>query len=118
MKSGDGVLPPPQSSQLFLLPPQGGCSNLLKGDTRASRANVTEQQYQNIFCSNMMKTNQDVVAAGLTEQTVDIFTENSEWRSGLDLASRQPVLRLTMAALSSSSSLDLWIGWFLRLLQS
>lgn len=39
---------------------------------------MTEQQYQNIFCSNMMKTNQDVVAAGLTEQTVDIFTENSE----------------------------------------
>uniref|UniRef100_A0A3P9LAQ3 Chromosome 16 open reading frame 89 n=1 Tax=Oryzias latipes TaxID=8090 RepID=A0A3P9LAQ3_ORYLA len=39
-------------------------------------SNVTEQQYQNIFCSNMMKTNQDVVAAGLTEQTVDIFTEN------------------------------------------
>uniref|UniRef100_A0A8C8DNT7 Chromosome 16 open reading frame 89 n=1 Tax=Oryzias sinensis TaxID=183150 RepID=A0A8C8DNT7_9TELE len=60
----------------FLVGRMGGCSNLLKGDTRASRANVTEQQYQNIFCSNMMKTNQDVVAAGLTEQTVDIFTEN------------------------------------------
>ncbi|RVE70068.1 hypothetical protein OJAV_G00083610 [Oryzias javanicus] len=60
----------------FLIGRMGGCSSLLKSDTRASRANMTEQQYQNIFCSNMMKTNQDVVAAGLTEQTVDIFTEN------------------------------------------
>lgn len=39
---------------------------------------MTEQNYQDIFCSNMMKANQDIVANGLTEQTVDIFIENSE----------------------------------------
>ncbi|KAA8585554.1 hypothetical protein FQN60_004248 [Etheostoma spectabile] len=53
-----------------------GCTNLLKGDTRASRANITERSYQKIFCSNMMKTNQDIIRDGLTEQTVDIFIEN------------------------------------------
>lgn len=58
--------------------PQRRCTNLLKGDTRASRANMTEQNYQRIFCSNMMKANQDIIKDGLTEQTVDIFTENSE----------------------------------------
>jgi len=57
---------------------QRGCTNLLKGDTRASRANMTERSYQKIFCSNMMKTNQDFLRDGLTEQTVDIFIENSE----------------------------------------
>lgn len=45
---------------------------------RASRANMTERSYEKIFCSNMMKTNQDIIKDGLTEQTVDIFIENSE----------------------------------------
>lgn len=61
-----------------LFPSQRGCTNLLKGDTRASRANMTERSYEKIFCSNMMKTNQDIIKDGLTEQTVDIFMENSE----------------------------------------
>uniref|UniRef100_A0A672YKV9 Chromosome 16 open reading frame 89 n=1 Tax=Sphaeramia orbicularis TaxID=375764 RepID=A0A672YKV9_9TELE len=42
-------------------------SNLLKGDTRPRSS-----------CSNMMKTNLDIIRDGLTEQTVDIFIENSE----------------------------------------
>ena len=63
----------------FVFPSQKGCNNLLKGDTRASRANMTEQNYQGIFCSNMMKANQDIVTDVLTEQTVDIFIENSEF---------------------------------------
>uniref|UniRef100_A0A3Q3KAM6 ADP-ribosyl cyclase/cyclic ADP-ribose hydrolase n=1 Tax=Monopterus albus TaxID=43700 RepID=A0A3Q3KAM6_MONAL len=60
----------------FMIGKMKGCTNLLKGDTRASRANMTEQNYQKIFCSNMMKTNQDIIKDGLTEQTVDIFIEN------------------------------------------
>lgn len=39
---------------------------------------MTERNYEKIFCSNMMKTNQDIIKEGLTEQTVDIFIENSE----------------------------------------
>ncbi len=58
---------------------QKGCNNLLKGDTRVSRVNMTERSYEKIFCSNMMKTNQDIIKDGLTEQTVDIFIENSEF---------------------------------------
>ncbi|XP_068581842.1 UPF0764 protein C16orf89 homolog [Cebidichthys violaceus] len=60
----------------FMIGRMRGCTNLLKGDTRASRANMTESNYQKIFCSNMMKTNQDIMRDGLTEQTVDIFMEN------------------------------------------
>ncbi|KAM6904901.1 UPF0764 protein C16orf89 homolog isoform 1-T1 [Xenentodon cancila] len=60
----------------FMIGRMKGCNNLLKGDTRASRANMTEQNYQEIFCSNMMKANQDIVTDVLTEQTVDIFIEN------------------------------------------
>uniref|UniRef100_A0A3Q4GS80 Chromosome 16 open reading frame 89 n=1 Tax=Neolamprologus brichardi TaxID=32507 RepID=A0A3Q4GS80_NEOBR len=59
----------------FMIGKMKGCTNLLKGDTRASRANMTEQNYQRIFCSNMMKTNQDI-KDGLSEQMVDIFIEN------------------------------------------
>lgn len=64
--------------KIYVCFPQRGCTNLLKGDTRASRANMTEQNYQRIFCSNMMKANQDIIKDGLTEQSVDIFIENSE----------------------------------------
>ncbi|XP_077387553.1 UPF0764 protein C16orf89 homolog isoform X2 [Festucalex cinctus] len=60
----------------FMIGKMKGCSNLLKGDTRPSRANMTERSYQKIFCSNMMKTNQDIVATGLSQQTADIFIEN------------------------------------------
>ncbi|XP_077591523.1 UPF0764 protein C16orf89 homolog [Stigmatopora nigra] len=60
----------------FLIGKMKGCTNLLKGDTRASRANMTERAYQKIFCSNMMKTNQEIANEGLSEQTADIFIEN------------------------------------------
>uniref|UniRef100_A0A1A8PLS0 Chromosome 16 open reading frame 89 n=1 Tax=Nothobranchius rachovii TaxID=451742 RepID=A0A1A8PLS0_9TELE len=60
----------------FMIGRMRGCNNLLKGDMRASRVNMTEQNYQEIFCSNMMKANQDIVRDGLTEQTADIFIEN------------------------------------------
>lgn len=62
----------------LVFPSQRGCTNLLKADTRASRANMTERGYENIFCSNMMKTNQDIIKHGLKESMVDIFMENSE----------------------------------------
>lgn len=39
---------------------------------------MTERGYEEIFCSNMMKTNQDIVADGLKENMADIFIENSE----------------------------------------
>lgn len=61
-----------------MFPFQTGCTKLLKADTRASRANMTERGYEEIFCSNMMKTNQDIVADGLKENMADIFIENSE----------------------------------------
>ncbi|XP_068193472.1 UPF0764 protein C16orf89 homolog [Antennarius striatus] len=60
----------------FMIGRMRGCTNLLKGDTRASRANMTESSYERIFCSNMMKTNQDIVTDGLSKQMVDIFIEN------------------------------------------
>ncbi|XP_061761634.1 UPF0764 protein C16orf89 homolog [Nerophis ophidion] len=60
----------------FIIGKMNGCSNLLKGDMRASRTNMTELNYRKIFCSNMMKTNQDIISDGLTQQTVDIFIEN------------------------------------------
>ncbi|XP_037544377.1 UPF0764 protein C16orf89 homolog [Nematolebias whitei] len=60
----------------FLIGSMRGCSDLLKGDTRATRTNMTQQNYQEIFCSNMMKANQLIISDGLTEHTADIFTEN------------------------------------------
>lgn len=39
---------------------------------------MTERGYEKIFCSNMMKTNQDIIEDGLKEHMVDIFMENSE----------------------------------------
>ncbi|XP_067089338.1 UPF0764 protein C16orf89 homolog isoform X1 [Osmerus mordax] len=60
----------------FMIGSMKGCSNMLKGDMRASRANLTEQDYQRIFCSNMMKSNQDIIKNGFTGQSQDIFIEN------------------------------------------
>ncbi|XP_033944815.1 UPF0764 protein C16orf89 homolog [Pseudochaenichthys georgianus] len=60
----------------FMIGKMRGCTNLLKGDTRESRANMTEASYQKLYCSNMMKANQDIFRDGITEQTVDIFIEN------------------------------------------
>lgn len=39
---------------------------------------MTERGYEKIFCSNMMKTNQDIIRDGLKKSMVDIFMENSE----------------------------------------
>lgn len=85
---------------------QRGCTNLLKGDTRPSRANMTERSYQKIFCSNMMKTNQDIMREGLTEQTVDIFMENSGFLFGLRHVSCVPSPRSSrsVSALHQQSS--------------
>jgi len=58
-------------------PLQKGCSSLLKGDLRESRANLTEADYQKIFCSNMMSSNQETLKDGLNRHTQDIFIENS-----------------------------------------
>ncbi|XP_055008511.1 UPF0764 protein C16orf89 homolog [Boleophthalmus pectinirostris] len=60
----------------FMIGHMKGCSDLLKGDTRPSRLNMTEQSYQRIFCSNMMKTNQDLLTDGLGALNADIFLEN------------------------------------------
>ena len=56
---------------------QNGCSKMLKGEMRQSRVNMTVQHYHRIFCSNMMKSNQEVFKDGFTGQTQDIFVENS-----------------------------------------
>ncbi|XP_075999375.1 UPF0764 protein C16orf89 homolog [Genypterus blacodes] len=60
----------------FMIGRMNSCTNMLKGDMRASRANMTEDSYEKIFCSNMMKSNLDIVRDGLPEHTVDIFIEN------------------------------------------
>ncbi|XP_056143773.1 UPF0764 protein C16orf89 homolog [Lampris incognitus] len=60
----------------FMIGTMRGCSQMLKGDMRASRANMTERSYQKIFCSNMMKNNQETLQDGFTGQTQDIFIEN------------------------------------------
>uniref|UniRef100_A0A3B3YIE2 Uncharacterized protein n=1 Tax=Poecilia mexicana TaxID=48701 RepID=A0A3B3YIE2_9TELE len=49
-------------------------SEYQKTNTGALRDSTSISNH--IFCSNMMKANQDIVANGLTEQTVDIFIEN------------------------------------------
>lgn len=51
---------------------------MLKGYARASRANMTARGYQRVFCSNMMKINQDVFGDSLKETRLDLFMENSE----------------------------------------
>ncbi|XP_030196855.1 UPF0764 protein C16orf89 homolog [Gadus morhua] len=60
----------------FLIASMKGCSSLLKGDVRESRANLTEADYQKIFCSNMMSSNQEALKTGLNAHTQDIFIEN------------------------------------------
>eukprot|EP00063_Salmo_salar_P066269 XP_014041104.1 PREDICTED: UPF0764 protein C16orf89 homolog [Salmo salar] len=60
----------------FMLGANRGCSAMLKGDMRPSRANLTERQYQGIFCSNMLKGNMDIIQKNFTGETQDIFIEN------------------------------------------
>lgn len=51
---------------------------MLKGYAPASQANMTERGYERIYCSNMMKINQDIFRDSLKETRIDIFMENSE----------------------------------------
>ncbi|XP_041943571.1 UPF0764 protein C16orf89 homolog [Alosa sapidissima] len=60
----------------FMIGKMNGCSKMLKGEMRQSRVNMTVQHYQRIFCSNMMKSNQEIYKNGFTGQTHDIFIEN------------------------------------------
>lgn len=39
---------------------------------------MTERSYERIYCSNMMKINQDIFRDSLKETRIDIFMENSE----------------------------------------
>ncbi|XP_026993910.1 UPF0764 protein C16orf89 homolog [Tachysurus fulvidraco] len=60
----------------FMIGTMKGCTRMLKGELRLSRVNITVQQYQKIFCSNMMKSNQEIGVKGFTGQIQDIFMEN------------------------------------------
>ncbi|XP_017568773.1 UPF0764 protein C16orf89 homolog isoform X1 [Pygocentrus nattereri] len=60
----------------FMIGTMKGCSRMLKGDMRLSRVNITVEHYQRIFCSNMMKSNQEIISKGFTSQMQDIFIEN------------------------------------------
>lgn len=51
---------------------------MLKGYARASQANMTERSYERIYCSNMMKLNQEIFRDRLKDTGIDIFMENSE----------------------------------------
>ncbi|XP_035387774.1 UPF0764 protein C16orf89 homolog isoform X2 [Electrophorus electricus] len=60
----------------FMIGKMKGCSRMLKGDMRLSRINITVEHYQRIYCSNMMKGNQEIVSNGFSAQIQDIFIEN------------------------------------------
>ncbi|TNM97101.1 hypothetical protein fugu_015257 [Takifugu bimaculatus] len=60
----------------FLIGKMKGCTSMLKGYARASQANMTERGYERIYCSNMMKINQDIFRDSLKETRIDIFMEN------------------------------------------
>ncbi|XP_056609238.1 UPF0764 protein C16orf89 homolog isoform X2 [Triplophysa dalaica] len=60
----------------FMIGTLKGCSRMLKGDMRLSRVNITVNHYRRIFCSNMIKSNQESFKNGLTSQMQDIFIEN------------------------------------------
>ncbi|KPP74200.1 UPF0764 protein C16orf89-like [Scleropages formosus] len=60
----------------FLTGKMRGCSNILLGEKRESRVNLTDQDYRKIFCSNMMKSNKEILSNGFPHQTRDIFIEN------------------------------------------
>ncbi|MBN3303901.1 CP089 protein, partial [Amia calva] len=60
----------------FMVGRMKGCSNLLQGERREARANLTARDYEKIFCSNMMKSNVEFEKDGYPVQTRDIFIEN------------------------------------------
>ncbi|KAK3520865.1 hypothetical protein QTP70_034869 [Hemibagrus guttatus] len=61
----------------FMIGTMKGCTRMLKGEVRLSRVNITVKHYQKIFCSNMMKSNQEISIKGFTGQIQDIFMENT-----------------------------------------
>ncbi|XP_028840871.1 UPF0764 protein C16orf89 homolog [Denticeps clupeoides] len=60
----------------FMIGTMNGCSRMLRGEMRLSHVNMTVRHYQKLFCSNMMKSNQDLSKNGFLGQTQDIFIEN------------------------------------------
>uniref|UniRef100_W5MIN6 Chromosome 16 open reading frame 89 n=1 Tax=Lepisosteus oculatus TaxID=7918 RepID=W5MIN6_LEPOC len=60
----------------FMMGRMQGCSNILQGEHRQARANLTIRDYEKIFCSNMMKSNVEFEKDGYPSQTRDIFIEN------------------------------------------
>lgn len=60
----------------FMIGKLKGCSRMLKGDTRQPRVNITVEHYQRIFCSNMMKSNQEIISNNFAGHLQDIFIEN------------------------------------------
>ncbi|MGH0131949.1 UNVERIFIED_CONTAM: hypothetical protein FKN15_008609 [Acipenser sinensis] len=62
----------------FMFGEMRGCYNILQGEHRESRANLTDHDYKMIFCSNMMKRNVEFENNGFPIQRRDIFMENSE----------------------------------------
>ncbi|KAM9746260.1 UPF0764 protein C16orf89 homolog isoform 2-T2 [Menidia menidia] len=59
---------------LYFLVGRMGCVSLLRGDSRPSRLNLTELHYEKIFCSNMLRANQDAASGGPAQH--DLFIEN------------------------------------------
>ncbi|KAM6957389.1 UPF0764 protein C16orf89 homolog [Aplochiton taeniatus] len=84
----------------FMIGSMKGCSNMLKGDKRPSRANFTEHSYQKVFCSNMMRSNQEIINNSFMGQTQDIFIEN--------------ILLCGLAGFSDFYKAD-WLNYILRL---
>ncbi|KAG2455632.1 CP089 protein, partial [Polypterus senegalus] len=60
----------------FMIGQMKGCSNILQGERRGSRINMTGREYERIFCSNMMKRNVAFENSGFPVETHDIFMEN------------------------------------------
>ncbi|CAG02253.1 unnamed protein product [Tetraodon nigroviridis] len=60
----------------FMIGKMKGCTSMLKGYARASQANMTVRGYERIFCSNMMKINQDIFSEAFRETRIDLFMEN------------------------------------------
>ncbi|XP_058851822.1 UPF0764 protein C16orf89 homolog isoform X2 [Acipenser ruthenus] len=65
----------------FMFGEMRGCYNILQGERRESRANLTDHDYKMIFCSNMMKCNVEFENNGFPIQRRDIFMENKKERS-------------------------------------
>ncbi|KAF5889042.1 UPF0764 protein C16orf89 [Clarias magur] len=60
----------------FMIGTMKGCTRMLNGELKLLPVNITVQHYHRIFCSNMMRSNQEISTKGLTGQIQDIFMEN------------------------------------------